>query len=335
MIKKFLLTSILFIFGFLNLSVFSLASAQSVYDQVLNRTTDSQSLASAINWWDVVEKETWSQLFNDQVQKLIWYVIDIFIVIWIVVAFIGAYKIMTSEKEESTKDGIRLVIFGIVWIIIMVSARFLAEWLTGDNGIITEEFTNISETRQPNWIDFASSLYNKIFYPFIRFALYFVIWILFFMMVGKVVTFVTATDDSVKKKAGGVIIWNVIGILIIMWAKQLVEAVMWRQDKVLNADKATWISGGWETWMWNTILWFEDIPLIAQTINWVMWLTMLIILVLIIIQWYKMFTKPDDPKNRESLKKTLLYVIIWVLVIWAAYAISSVLVVNHVSLDAA
>jgi hypothetical protein len=36
------------------------------------------------------------------------------------------------------------------------------------------------------------------------------------MMVGKVVTFVTATDDSVKKKAGGVIIWNVIGILIIM-----------------------------------------------------------------------------------------------------------------------
>jgi hypothetical protein len=30
------------------------------------------------------------------------------------VAFIGAYKIMTSEKEESTKDGIRLVIFGIV-----------------------------------------------------------------------------------------------------------------------------------------------------------------------------------------------------------------------------
>ena len=66
-----------------------------------------------------------------------------------------------------------------------------------------------------------------------------------------------------------------------------------------------------------------------------MWLTMLAILVLILIQWYKMFTKPDDPKTRESLKKTLLYIIIWVLVIWAAYAISSVLVINNVPIETA
>jgi len=42
-----------------------------------------------------------------------------------------------------------------------------------------------------------------------------------------------------------------------------------------------------------------------------------------------MFAKPDDPKNRESLKKTLLYVIIGVLVIGASYVISNVLVVNR------
>jgi hypothetical protein len=35
---------------------------------------------------------------------------------------------------------------------------------------------------------------------------------------------------------------------------------------------------------------------------------MFVIVVLIIIQGYRMFAKPDDPKNRDRLKKTLLYV---------------------------
>ena len=325
-IKKLLFTLLLSIFGLINLSIFNLASAQNVYNDVLGNTT-SNILESAIKWGDVVEKETWSKLFNDQVLKLIWYVIDIFIVIWIVVAFIGGYKIMTSDKEESLKEWIRIVLFGVLWIIIMVSARFLAEWLVWTGGIISNEF--ILNNNNPNWVKFASALYSNILYPFIKIALYFVVWFLFFMMVGKVIGYVTSTDDSVKKKAWWVIIWCVVWILIVMWSKQIVEAVMWKQEAVLNTN-AEWVNGGSKTWMWNNILWFENIPLVAQIINWVMWLTMFIILVLILIQWYKMFTKPDDPKNRESLKKTLLYIIIWVLVIWAAYAISSVLVINNV-----
>ena len=83
--------------------------------------------------------------------------------------------------------------------------------------------------------------------------------------------------------------------------------------------------------MWSQILQYESVPLVAQIINWAMWLTMFIVLVLIIVQAYKMFTKPDDPKNRESLKKTLLYIIIWVLVIGASYIISNVLVINNLS----
>ena len=39
-------------------------------------------------------------------------------------------------------------------------------------------------------------------------------------------------------------------------------------------------------------------------------LTMFVIVVLLIVQGYRMFVKPDDPKNRERLKKTLLYIII-------------------------
>ena len=158
-LKKFLLASILSLIGLANLLIFNVASAQSVYSDVLSNTINSGSLSSAINWWDVVTDNIsgWN-LFNNQIMVIVWYIIDIFIVVWIAVAFIGGYKIMTSDKEDSLKEWIRLVIFGIIWIIIMVSARFLAEWLVGDNGIITDEFTNNSLTNQPNWVEFASAL---------------------------------------------------------------------------------------------------------------------------------------------------------------------------------
>lgn len=323
MIKKFILATVLSLFGLINLSIFGTVSAQNVYDEVLNGTTNWKSLSTAINWWDVADGE-WSTLFNNQVLQIITYIINLFIVVWIAVAFLWWYKIMTSDKEESMKEWIRLVIFGIIWIIIMMSARFLAESLVWDKGIITDEFWSISGSG-PNWVQFASNLYEKIMYPFIKIALYFVVWILFFMMVWKVVGFMASTDDSAKKKAGWVIIWCVIWILIVMWAKQLVEAVMWNQSVVVK-DSAKRISDQTP----GSVLNFGSIPLVTQVINRVMWLTMFAILVLILIQWYKMFMKPDDPKNRESLKKTLLYIIIWVLVIWAAYAISSVLVINNV-----
>ena len=345
-IKKLLSVAMLSLFGIINLfPIFNIASAQSQsdqspYDQVLNITVDGKDIKSAINGWDVIETTSWAKLFNDQVNKIIWYVIDVFIVIWIAVAFVGGYKIMMSDKEETMKEWIRLVVFGIIGIIIMVSARFIATSLVWDGGIIPTEFDNDISGYQPNWIKFADNLYNKIMYPFIKIALYFVIWILFFVMVGKVVWFVTATDDSAKKKAWWIIIWCVVGILIVMWSKQIVEAVMWSQDKVLK--KATIVDGkvvemapSWIDEQWEPILEFGSIPLVAQIINWVMWLTMFAIVVLIIVQWYKIFTKPDDPKTREGLKKTILYIIIWILVIGAAYVISNILVLNNIPVETA
>ena len=333
-IKKILLTSILSLFALANLSLFSITSAQNAYDEILNKTTDSTSLKSAIDWGDVVKDSKWADLFNKQVDEIIGYVINFFIVIWIAVAFIWWYKIMTSDKEEATKEWINLIIFGILWIIIMISAKFLATSLVGDNGIITDEFATVENNHTPNWIEFASNLYNKIMYPFIKLILYFVVGILFFIMAGKVIWFVTATDDSTKKKAAWIIIRCVVWILIVMWSKQIVEAVIWNQNEVLNrnATRIRWWSETW--WMWEEMLEFESVPIIAQIINWVMWLTMFIVLVLIIIQWYKILTKPDDPGTRTGMKKSIIYILIWILVIWAAYVISNSLVLNNIEIGA-
>ena len=327
--RKSLLASILWLFWFI-MSIPCFVLAQQQYDDVLGITTDDKSLYTAIRW-DEYERAVWAELFNGQVLKIMGYVIDIFIVIWIAVAFIWAYEIMTSDKEESMKKWIRLVAFWVIWIIIMVSARFIANWLVWDEGWIISEQLKESESN-PRWMVFANNLYTKIMFPFIKLVLYFVVGALFFVMVGKAISFLMATDDSAKKKAWGIIIWCVVWILIVMWSKQIVEAVMWKQAKVLNesAQRISW----WDEWLWEEILEFGSIPLIAQIINWVMWLTMFAIVVLIIIQWYKVFTKPDDPKTREGMKKAIIYILIWVLVIWAAYVISNFLVVNNVSIAA-
>lgn len=300
-------------------------SSITAYDEILGFTisNSNSSLKSALKreitwkWWEAV---------NNVVYSLIWYMINVFIVIWILLAFFGWYKIMVSNSQDNLKEWIRLVAFGVVWVIVMVSAKFLAY-------NIIENLENnmvVSSSGDPNWIRIVSNLYDRVLYPFIKIALYLVIWVLFVMMAIKVFTFVVSTEEKAKKQAWWIILWTVIGILVIMWAKQLVEAVMWKQELVMNPN--AYKVGWWgDNWMWSQILQFGSVPIISQVINWVMWLTMLIVLVLVIVQAYKMFAKPDDPKNRESLKKTLLYIIIWVLVIWASYIISNVLVVNNIN----
>ena len=298
----------------------SAAWSTSAYDQVLDSTLDSRSLSSVENP-DVVKDKTWVWLFTEQVKTLTTYIIDIFIVIWIAVAFLGGYTVMTSDSEDKMKEGMRLIIFGVLWVIIMMSANFLAEWLVWEDGIITGQFDSAAGDN-PSWVQMAQKLYEKIMFPFIKMALYLATWALFFVMAAKVITFAISTDETAKKKAWWIIIWCVVWIFIIMWSKQLVEAVFGKQDAVLN-DKARWINE-----VWDPLPEFHSIQLISQVINWVMWLTMFVVVVLIIIQGYRMFTKPDDPKNRERLKKTLLYVLIWILVIWASYVISNIVVLN-------
>ena len=297
----------------------------TAYTEILGYTisNDNSSLRSAlkreIKW-------KWGEAVNNVVYELIWYMINIFIVIGILLAFFGGYKIMVSNSQDNLKEWIRLVVFGIVWVIVMVSAKFLAY-------NIIENLENnmvVTDSGGPNWIRIVSNLYNNTLYPFIKIALYMVIGVLFVMMAIKVITFIVSTEEKAKKQAWWIILWTVIGILVIMWAKQIVESVMWKQETVINenAIKITWWADGW---MWSQILQYESVPLVSQIINWVMWLTMFVVLVLVIVQAYKMFAKPDDPKNRESLKKTLLYIIIWVLVIGASYIISNVLVINNLT----
>jgi len=212
---KKVLSIFAFVFSILTMFNINYTTADNIadsYTTVLGDTIQDASLQIIVP--DAVTGKTWAELFNQQVINLIGYMIDIFLVIWIAIAFFGAYKMMFSSKEDDYKEWLKFVVYGAIWVIIMVSAKFIS-WVLVDN-----LYTNLEEKQ--NWIQFASDLYNNLLYPFIKVALYLVVWFLFFVMAAKVISFVISTDEAAKKKAWWIIIWCVIWIFIIMWSKQLV-----------------------------------------------------------------------------------------------------------------
>lgn len=316
-VKKLLLWCLLWMTILPNFMAINSVSAQenNAYDYVLDST---------VGWaWDNLTVdgpwvEKWADAVNNWIVSMIGYLINIFIVVGIAVAFIWGYRIMASSKEDSYKEWIMMIVLWIAWIIIMVAAKRIANVLVWDWWVMVTDLEN----EGLKWLSFANNLYTKLIFPLIKVVLYLVVWVLFFIMAWKVITFIISTDDAAKKKAGWIILWTVIGILIIMWSKQIVESVMWNQADIFN-NEASEIQE-----IWSDTLQFWSIPIVAQIINWVMWLAMFAVLILIIIQTYRMLFKPDDSKNAERIKKTLLYVVIWVLVIGASYIISNVLIIK-------
>ncbi|MDR0283091.1 MAG: hypothetical protein LBI53_07595 [Candidatus Peribacteria bacterium] len=51
----------------------------------------------------------------------------------------------------------------------------------------------------------AESLYENMALPFIKFAVYLVVGILFFILAARVFTFLTSNDEGIRKKAAGMI----------------------------------------------------------------------------------------------------------------------------------
>jgi hypothetical protein len=67
-----------------------------------------------------------------------------------------------------------------------------------------------------------------------KFAIYIAAAILFFVLAGRIFSFLTSSDEGVRKKAGGMIGRSVIGILVILAAKEVVEAVFGQRNKVID-----------------------------------------------------------------------------------------------------
>jgi len=268
---------------------------------------DAAEPGSMIWWWDTIR----SFVFN----KIINVITPIIIIVWILVWIIWAYRLFFSDSAEEIKKWLQLIIYWVLWIIIIISARYI--WT-----VIFEDLFQSWDAIWINWVDLSVQLYEKIAFPFIKIVLYLALWILFIVLAAKVFSFITKSDWSSQKKAWTMIARSTISMLIIIASKQIVEAIYGKQNEVMNESAQTL----WEIWSW--LLADKNIPILYSVINRVMWLTSLVILVIILFQTFQILINPDKADNWQKIGKSIIYILIWVLIIWAWYLITNFLIIN-------
>lgn len=281
------------------------------FDTVLEKSIDP--IAQNLDW---AESSVWIQWVKNFVfQKAMSIVVPLVVIVWLLTAMMWFYKVMFSQSEDAPKEWFKMITYWLLWIIIIMSAKYI--W-----SVLFEDILFSWNISTLSWVNIAQQVYEKIAFPFIKILIYLVLSVLFISLCFRVFGFITSWDETVKKKAIWIIIRDVVAMIIIIWAKQIVEAIYWKKDQVLNQNAQNL----WDIWSW--ILADKNIPILYEVMSRILWISTLIILVLIIIQTLQLLLKPDDPDKIKKIKKSITYIFIWILVIWASYVITNVLVIN-------
>ena len=266
---------------------------------------DAPEITSALGGAETIKEFVYKKVMD--------ILVPLIVVIGILVSILWFYKMFFSTDDTATQEGVKYIAYGLIGIIIIMSAKFIG----------TTMFTMLSES-ELSWSVIAQWVYNDLVYPFIKLAMYLVLSVMFVVLVGRVLTFLFGSSDDAKKKAWTIIGRNIIAMIVIIGAKQIVEAIY---GKVVDASGAVKdISNLWE--IGSGILTDKNIPILYHVINRAMGLTSLAVLIIIIFQTVQLLMKPDNPEQMKSLKNSLIYVFIGLMVIGAGYLITNFLIVS-------
>lgn len=89
------------------------------------------------------------------ITKVIKVLFPVIVIVGVLVAMIGLYQILTSSDSSKLKEGISMMIYGTIAIIIMFSAKYLS-W------VIFSDLFKSGVGEAMTTIDWISVLYDKI-----------------------------------------------------------------------------------------------------------------------------------------------------------------------------
>ena len=282
------------------------------FSAVLDKSTESISKHLDTAPTDVNMKAGW---VSWAIAKIVDVLFPVLVVVGVMVAMFGLYTVLSDPAK--VKEGMMTIMYGVIWIVLLFSANYLSTTIFASiwkSGSLGNAGVSVSEL--------LTNIYSMMVYPFLKIAIYFSLAILVLVMMSRVFTYITSQDDKVRTKATGVITWSVVGMLIITGAKQIVEAIYGKQEHVL-ANKPTSL-----TQIGSQILNPKSIPIVFQIMNWALGLISLILLVMIIWQTYQMLTKPDDASTFKTLRSTIMYAFLGLLLIGSAYLLANWLIIT-------
>jgi len=284
----------------------------AVDTSVIDKSTDklgNKVYKISVSQWMAAEKA--KEFIANTIWKKI--MIPIIITIWLLLAFINFYKLKFSQKEEDLHKSVNYFTWWSIWIIIMVSSVYILLQLVNEWGKLTVN----------TWTWEAFLLYEKIFYPFLKLFLRIVVWILFLILLIHTVRFLLSTSEDVKKHSQTIIVWNIIWILLILGASNIVQLVYWKKDQLAKSLP----SNLWD--LWAGIFANKDtLNLIYNFINYFLSFVAFIVVVIIIRQAYNLLFNPEDDNTYKSLKKNIVYVFIGMILIVAGYLITNFVIIR-------
>lgn len=284
------------------------------YQEILDQST--KSISKHIDASPTDFSHEWVVGFL--VKKIIDVLFPVIVILGVLVAIIGFYKYFSSSDPKALTTAVSMIVGWVVWILLMFSASYISKVIFNDIFL-----SGLAEKEAISALTVVTKLYDLVVFPFIKIAIYLALWILVVLMIARVISYILSTDEAAKKKSIGVVIWTAVGMFFIIASKQIVEAIYGKQEQVLTTS---WANNLWD--IGSTILQEGNIPIFYQIINWALALVSFVILLMIMIQTFKLIAKPDDSATLTSLKKTILYSLIGILVIWAAYILANLLVPN-------
>ena len=247
----------------------------------------------------------------DMMKKI---VVPIFTLISILIAMLGFYELMFSTKEDDTKKSTNYIVYGVIGLVIIQTAGFVA-W-----GLV--ELVSSSNLASQDFNALAGQLYYKLIFPFIKLGMYVVMGILFLVLLTHVVRFLTSGDDAGSKNTIAIMTSTVSGILVILVSKTLVESIYGKESEVIGSGLSDlWFVG-------SGLLTDQNLTLVYTIINYAMSFIAFVVLVIIIIQTYQLLFQPSDEDRLKKIKSNFLYIFIWLAMIACGYLIVNFLLIQ-------
>ena len=256
-------------------------------------------------------------------------IIPVMTFVGIIIAIIWFYQLMISESEEDTKSAWKYVVYGMIGVMIMISAWYIVNSLVWADGAWWETNIfnfdmNVSVPKDFEWAPMAGKLYAGIVYPFLKIFMLVAVWILFLMVLSNAFKLLFNPDDGIQKKALSILLYSVIGIFVILMASEIVEFIYGTYDTVVDGNEDGLVDVGEALFSWDiqtsfTMLW--------SILNRVLSIATFIVVCIIIYLWYMLLLQPTNEDAIKSIKNYLLYLLIGIFVIGAAYIITRLILV--------
>ncbi len=241
----------------------------------------------------------------------------------LLMAILWIIGLLFSDEEWERAKALKIIGYGVAGIVIIVSARYITYTLLGESGTWWLLFSHEGTV---SGISIAQDLYDKIMYPFIKIGFMLIAWVLFVMLLVRVLGFLSNPSDDTHKQSLAIIGWNALGILLIIGAKSIVELIYGKKEAVVNPDSTSLGEIGTEILNTDAASW--TISLVYQILNWVVGITAFMILVIIIFQAYQLLMNPEDESKLSQVSKSLMYIFVGILIIGLSYVIANVVLVQ-------